>query len=644
MAIVAMQKVAVLAHRSHKEQMLQALQEMGVLEISEAASPGNIDHTEVNFHAAEVQFAFETLSRFASKETIATTSKPTNANDILTAVSTTDVRGIVERLHALEETDTEAERLITELAEKKETLTPWLNLTRFLDADTETDRTIILFGSLPETSYDVCGETLSQELPRTALERVSTLSGITYVIAAVWKTDRARFEEIVTGLGWSMITLPRQPGLAAVAFEEASVEEKRLRRQKEQNREERVRMSVELPNVRKVQSFLSWLDDKQAARESMLETAATVTLLGWMPRESIALIESRLQQISLAIAILKVKADDGEEPPIQLKNLRIFAPFRSVTTLYGLPRSGEMDPTSSLAPFFTLFFALCLTDAGYGAVLALLFGGYLLKTRKSPDASPLIWTLFLGGIATIMAGILFGGWFGLAVNQVPAWLTVEHADGSRRFLGQIWNLTERGGIMFLLYLSLILGITHIFYGMFLAGLHKWLHGRKAQAIWQDFFNHALLGAVILRVIASEPYVHTAQWFLFVVLALFVWGKGYGSPWYLRPLMGAMGLVNFAMNMLTNGLSYLRILALGLVTGSLAGAVNQVALALGALFPLWVGIPVILLIFLVGHLVSIALNTLGTFIHSGRLQFIEFFSQFFEGGGRVYRPLSRRILP
>ena len=95
-------------------------------------------------------------------------------------------------------------------------------------------------------------------------------------------------------------------------------------------------------------------------------------------------------------------------------------------------------------------------------------------------------------------------------------------------------------------------------------------------------------------------------------------------------------------MLSNVLSYLRILALGLVTGALALAVNQLAIELGKLFPLFIAIPVIVVILLGGHLVSIALNTLGSFIHSGRLQFIEFFSQFFEGGGRAFSPFRRTL--
>ena len=128
-----------------------------------------------------------------------------------------------------------------------------------------------------------------------------------------------------------------------------------------------------------------------------------------------------------------------------------------------------------------------------------------------------------------------------------------------------------------------------------------------------------------------------------MIAIFIWGKGYGTKWFLRPLMGAIGLLNFCIGLLSNTLSYLRILALGLVTGAIAMAVNQVAVEVGKLFPIWIAVPVVIGIFVMGHLISIALNTLGSFIHSGRLQFIEFFSQFFEGGGKAFTPFKRSTI-
>ena len=176
--------------------------------------------------------------------------------------------------------------------------------------------------------------------------------------------------------------------------------------------------------------------------------------------------------------------------------------------------------------------------------------------------------------------------------------------------------------------------------MFLAGMHKWIHGKKAEALWVDFSSHLLLGSIIFLVVAPEGLGEIAKYVLYASMAIMVWGKGYGAKWFVRPIVGLLGTMNFVIGMISNGLSYLRLLALGLVTGAIAAAINQVAIEMGKLFPVWLAIPVIVIIFLGGHTVSIALNTLGSFIHSGRLQFIEFFSQFFEGGGKEFSPFRR----
>ncbi|MEQ1842591.1 MAG: V-type ATPase 116kDa subunit family protein, partial [Verrucomicrobiales bacterium] len=128
--------------------------------------------------------------------------------------------------------------------------------------------------------------------------------------------------------------------------------------------------------------------------------------------------------------------------------------------------------------------------------------------------------------------------------------------------------------------------------------------------------------------------------IFASLAVMVWGKGYGHTMVKRPLMGLLMTLNFFLGMMGNVLSYLRILALGLVTGALAFTVNLVATQVGDFLPWYLAIPVTVVICVVGHTMSIVLNILGAFIHSGRLQFVEFFGQFFEGGGRSFKPFTR----
>ncbi|MFA7682307.1 MAG: V-type ATPase 116kDa subunit family protein, partial [Candidatus Peribacteraceae bacterium] len=602
----------------------------------------DVDHTEIGFRAAEVRFAISVLKENASKDTLAVATKLATEREILHAVTHTDIRGIIDRLHDLEENDTEAQSQMKENQKIAEVLEPWMALPYPLNAPRKTENTVRLLGVIATDKLVLLRDALTAACPRTEIEDCGATGTSTSCVAHVWNDDMHAFEEIAVARGWTNVDLSEMDGYARELHEEALMKAKECASLRRKNVEKRKQLSVELPNLIKVQRYLQWLDQKQSAREAMSATETTVTLLGWLPKKEVPHLENRIQKMSPATALLRVKPDDGEIQPVMLRNPKIIAPFESVTNLYGLPLYDEIDPTISLAPFFALYFALCLTDAGYGAVLAVIFGTYLLRSRKGMQEAKLAWLLFLGGLITVVVSIPFGGWFGLAPEQVPAFLTRTTAEGKLLFLGQVWNLNESSGITFLQNLSLVLGITHLFYGMFLAGYHNWIHGRKVQALWVNFTPHILLGAVLFFAFAPPDLKQIAQYSLIAALIILVWGKGYGARWFVRPLVGVMGVINLAISMLSNSLSYLRLLALGLVTGAIAMAVNQVAVQMGKLFPLWLGIPVIIAICLVGHLVSIALNTLGSFIHSGRLQFIEFFSQFFEGGGKAFAPFRRSL--
>lgn len=640
MAIVHMQKVAVIAHRDMRDAIIDKLHDEGVIEIAESTKETHANHIELDYEAAEVTFAIETLSELADKQIIAACQKVPSKEDVLSAAAHTPVRHIVDQLHELEKSDTELEGRLQEVRQKKEFLAAWRVLSYTLDAPVETKETIRLTGNMPETSVSLFQQALKEHLPQTVVEQAGTQDGIMSLAVTVRTIHAGRLEEIATTYGWTRIDLPKYAQTANEVYEQAEMEEKRLEKQKAENMHARIQLAQELPKLKQVGLFMEWHAQKQEAREAMTHTHGTVTLFGWMPKKSIASLERSLSEVSSAIAILKVKPDEGEEPPILLKNAPWITPFESVTTLYGFPLPTEMDPTAALSLFFILYFSLCLTDGGYGLVLAAIFGTAIAVKRIKVSDSPLVWLLFMSGIMTVLVGIPFGGWFGLTAEQVPSFLTKQMPDGSLYFRGQIWNLSTSSGISFLQNASMVLGITHLFFGMFLAGFHKWVHGKRMQAFWQDFTPHLLLGSVLFYFFAPETLHSGAYWTLIASVVLLIWGKGYGSPWFIRPIMGFLGAANLAIGILSNSLSYLRILALGLVTGAIALAVNQVAIELGKLFPVWLSIPVIILIFAGGHLVSIALNTLGSFIHSGRLQFIEFFGQFFEGGGRPFAPFKR----
>lgn len=580
MAIVPMQKVAVVAHKNHEPQLLEFLHREGVMEISELPDASLINTASLPYHAAELDHVIAVLRPFATKDQVAKAQEHVRPEVIVDAGKHPSIRKIIDQVHVLEQR-------LTDLKQQQS------------DLD---------HGRLPDEKKK--GGASPEEG--------------TYFTSAHVKSDLSTFGSATGAANTEKV----EARLSAVQTESNDVHAALEKVAEEFVLLVRARMCVR------------WANEIEAGRRAMKTTQSTVTLFGWIAKSFFDPLEKKLHKISPATALFSVEPSPGEQAPVLIKNPAWLKPFESVTLLYGLPQNGELDPTPLLAPFFILFFALCLTDAGYGLILAFAMAAFIWKKKLKLQDAPLWWLLMLGGVATFIVSIPFGGWFGMTPEQAPAFLTETRADGQMWFKGQIWNLGATPGITFFQNLSIVLGLIHLCFGMVLGGISKGLRGSWVEGFWMDWTQLLLIGSGIGYVLAPAEWSTALYWGIWASLALVIWGKGYGSKWYIRPFNGFLGLLNLAMGMMSNTLSYLRLLALGLVTGALALAVNLVAEQIGGFMPPALGLPVTIVIYVLGHTVNIALNVLGAFIHSGRLQFVEFFSQFFEGGGRQFNPFKR----
>lgn len=583
MAVVKMQKVAVVAHALEQERLVDFLHKEGMMEVSDLKAPSNTDHPSLHYRTSELDHVIARLTEYATKDVIAAAEKSVSEAQIEAAAQNPEVLRIVQLVHKLDREATEMKHALHELEHGR--------LPQAVPAANQADEGAYFLSPSVQSDLSSFGGAAAAQHEATQMAAVTTMQE-----DATHKLEQVH--DVLRDL------------------------------------------AQHLPLLTHARHYVVWLDEKQALRESLHKTRSTVTVFGWIAKHLFAPFEQKLEHMSLATAVLPVEPKADESAPVLIKNPIWLKPFESVTTLYGLPQAHEFDPTPLLAPFFILFFGLCLTDAAYGLALAAIMGVYIWKKKLTVSQAPLWWLLLIGGLATFIISVPFGGWFGLSADQAPSFMTETRADGQLWFKGQVWNLGETPGITFFQNLALILGLIHLSFGMFLAGLSKWYNGNKAEAFWMDWTSLVLFAACAGALFAPAAYTQMALYVLYASIALVVWGKGYGSPFYLRPLFGLLGLLNLAMGMLSNTLSYLRLLALGLVTGALALAVNLVAQQIGGLFPIYIGLPISIIIYVAGHTLNLALNVLGAFIHSGRLQFVEFFGQFFEGGGRPFAAFRR----
>lgn len=308
-------------------------------------------------------------------------------------------------------------------------------------------------------------------------------------------------------------------------------------------------------------------------------------------------------------------------------------PFEPITYLYGVPTAKDIDPTPYLAGFFFLFFGFCLSDVGYGIVLTASTATLLLRYTVPKDMALFLKLFMVSGVASFLGGLIFGGYMGIEMSLLPEWLQRLN----------LFNPLEDPLPIFAL--ALMLGIIQILTGMVLAIVREAKNGSFREGLlskgpWLSLFIS--IGFWISSVMEYVPGDNAAIWLWMVYASLLAivltGGRKYKNP-FAKIAMGLTSLYE-SVNYLSDILSYSRLLAIGLATGALAFSINLLAMMAYEGIP-YVGWLVLALIFVIGHFFNLAVNLLGAFIHTARLQFVEFFGKFIIGTGRAFTPFSRK---
>ncbi|WP_251623620.1 V-type ATP synthase subunit I [Odoribacter lunatus] len=375
----------------------------------------------------------------------------------------------------------------------------------------------------------------------------------------------------------------------------------------------------------------------------MLIEDKVIALEGWIPVDCEVEMKKFLQGCEVYYEFSTPTPD--EDVPVLLKNNRFTKLFEPITEMFALPNYHELDPTPFFAPFFMLFFGLCMGDGGYGLLIwAVCFG--LLK-KASPAMKGYLKLGEYLGIATIIVGILTGSFFGIALESVEwTWLKgIKEYFVTEANYGKYLN-----GYNPMMVVAIIIGIIQILFGMCLSAVKmaKQFGFRYAMSTigWVVVLIMAgitwglpLCGGILPRFLLYIFYGIMAVC-VFAIVFMNSPGKGvltnFGSALW--------GTYNMATGLLGDTLSYIRLFALGLTGSILGGVFNTLAFDLTVSLPVVLRFIAILLILLAGHTINFGLCMIGAFVHPMRLTFVEFYKNAsFEGGGKKYSPFCRRVV-
>ena len=355
------------------------------------------------------------------------------------------------------------------------------------------------------------------------------------------------------------------------------------------------------------------------AQERFVATDSTITLTGWFPAESEADVSATLDKLDCVYEFSEPVKEEYPDVPIRLKNNAVTAPLSMVTEMYSLPAYDGVDPNPVMMPFFVLFYGFMMADMGYGILM--MVASWLVK-RKKPrgGAKQLFDLMFMCGISTLLFGVVTGGFFGDAIQQIALMY------GKTFTLPYTPLLNPVDDAMNVLIFAMALGFVHIIAGMAVDLVHKIKSGNALGGImdvipWWITFAGIGLGAL------------GVTWY--VVLAgavLLVATQGREKPSIVGKITSGLGSLYNITAYFGDVLSYARLMALMLAGGVVASVFNSIGAMTG-------NIVTFLIVFVIGHALNIGLNLLGCYVHDLRLQCLEFFGKFYQDGGKPFRPLG-----
>lgn len=639
MPVVPMQKINIVAHRSLKEELINFLQQREVVEIrglkeTPILTPETLKKIETyESQIAELKFAIDFLSRFKKRrksflETFVPPQIYIKEKDLEKIYQEFNFQKTLEACRNLDKKLSELKSLENKLDGEYEHLSPWKNLDIPLYEFREMEKIGLSLGILPAREWN---NFIKEILIYT--EKLQETKTKIYLALIYLKKDEEQVNKLLHHYGVERISLPE---VKRTVREELEAIEK-YKQEVAQDRDFYIKQAEELTqHILKLMSLHDYLLQKKIKLEvenGLVHTRDAFGLQGWIKKRDFKNLREDLAGISKAIEILEVSPEEGETPPVAIENREYLKPFETITRIYGMPLKTERDPTFALSFFFLLYFGLCLSDVGYGIVLAILSFWALKKLVLSEGGKRLMQLLFYGGLITIVAGALTGGWFGIDLETLPS--TVRWIK-ALRVIDPIKNPLN------MLILSLSLGVFQILTGITIQMIWKIKNKDYLSAILDNgfwlFFLFFLVSFVVAKALGSPLSQMTLYLTGIGALALILTqGRDQKNP-LLKLAFGILSLYR-TTSYLGDTLSYSRLLALGMTTSIIGMVVNIIANLARTSIPI-LGYVIMLAVLIFGHSFNLLVSVLGAFIHSLRLQLVEYFGKFFEGGGKPFRPFRR----
>ena len=643
-----MNKVNIIGLDSIKAELIKRIMDLGVVEISsqdtKLTDPEWISYVKkdgnenvvnnLDVKISQINEVLNTLEMYdTSKRPLFTARKTISSDEFSKALEgnnsvSENVAKVLELNKSLSELCSEGNKIEAAILSLK----PWSRYDIPLNM-TETKYTSIIMGVIPNiVEIDELKSKLLQTRDRCFMNLIDSDKDQHYCSFICLTEEKEDILEFLKQYGFSAVTFKDLSGTA----EENIIQYEKGLKDISAKRDLVENSIIELvPFKEEIQLFYDHLiieRDKYKILSNMLKTDTTFYIEGWMPEAKKENVQEILDEYECWYDIKP--PEEGEEFPILMKNNSFVQPFETITELYSLPSSSNIDPTVFMAPFYCIFFGLMLADVGYGAIMSILCFFVLKKFKPEGGMQRLLKVFLYCGISTAFWGVMFGSMFG---DAIPA--AAKLLFNSDFTIKPLW-LNPMEEPMTLLIFSFVFGVIHLFTGMAVNAYMLIRDGKTLDAIFDIGFWYGFIIGIALWlfgniIIPGSDIVGKWMTIVFAIGLVLTQGRAKTNV-ISRLTSGVLSLYDIT-GYLSDILSYSRLLALGLATGVVSSVVSILG-SMGGRNVL--GILLFVVAMAIGHSFNFAINALGAFVHAARLQYVEFFGKFYEGGGEAFNPLIK----
>ena len=673
MSVLPMKRIVIVGMRTDRKQILEFLQRRGVLEIR-TPKPGKslVQKDDPVFHQIDMSSAKVTFDKNVNyakqaleilNQAVPDPNAPSmfsgrsqmSLTDYETKVIKRDtIMELVYNINKLDKQRAEINAEIPRVESQLEALQPWLSYELPMDFD-GTKYTKAFIGTLPnevalETIYtDI--ESSAKDITGVDVSIISSSPEQTCIQVVCLRRDAGAVEEALRHMSFARPVVSGQAPAKQSASLQARLDS--LHKKSEEIDKEIKLLTDKREDVKFIIDYFKMRSDKYEILSSLYQSPKTFIIYGYAPEKDtqalVDLLESRFE------CVVEVREPLKKGRPVVLQNNGFADAVEGVIESYSLPSRGEIDPSLPVACFYYVLFGLMLSDAAYGIIMAIACAVILSKFKNMEPGTRKMMKLFLYcGIGTAFWGFMFGSFFGDAVNVIAT----TFFGRSDITLPPIW-FEPVDAPMKMLTFSFLLGLIHLFTGLGIKFYTLVKQGKIVDAIYDVVFWYFLVGGSVFYLLTMSMVTdmlsltwqlpasvgNVALVFMAIgAIGIILTGGRESKSWGKRILKGLYSFYGIT-SYLSDVLSYSRLLALGLATSVISTVFNKMgsmvasALVAKGIIGTIIGALLFLVIFVIGHAINLAINALGAYVHTNRLQYVEFFGKFYNGGGREFKPFK-----